>query len=321
MLERNSRAESQPSPGAVLKSGVAPLSVIIVNYYSEAVLEACLHSLGEAGGMIEAIVVDNGSEDRWRRSVQDKHSWVRWIGAGGNVGFGRACNLGAMAAQGASLLFLNPDARLASGAAEAILGRLEQSDGGRIILGCQVRSPDGTRQLSCRRFPTWRTAVANRYSFLTRLWPSNPWSSAYLMHCVPGNDEQTVDWVSGAAMAMRKTTFESLGGFSEDYFMYMEDVDLCKRAWEMGFPVKYYPDAAVLHSIGGSSCRVPVRALGYRHRSIWTYYKKHLRVRAADPLVAAFLAVRWGAISMGLATRMLLQNWWRDGDSPTGRTS
>lgn len=293
------------------------LSIVIVNYFSERVLNECLYSLSEVDTPIDVIVVDNGSDAPMRRDLEQRHSRARWISAGGNVGFGRACNAGARAASGRHLLFLNPDSTVEAGMAWRLVERLERADGAGLILGCRILNTDGSRQLSCRRFPTWKAAVANRYSVLTRLWPGNPWSREYLKSDSAPEAEGAVDWVSGAAMAMRRETFEWLGGFSDEYFMYMEDVDLCKRGKALGIETRYYPAATVRHAIGGSSRRAPARALGYRHRSIWTYYRKHLRVWAADPLVAGFLLARWGVLA-ALSWARGMSNETGTGDRPGG---
>jgi GT2 family glycosyltransferase len=265
------------------------LSVIVVNYFSEEKLARCLRSLDSPAERVEVIVADNGSRPDSRTVLRLSHPAVVWHDMGRNAGFGAASNAGAALACAGKLLFLNPDTAAGMESLAALRRALDTPELGETILGCAIRDPDGEVQLSCRKFPDWRTFVSGRYSLLTRLFPSNSWSTDYLMRNFDHQEVRDVDWVSGAAMAMRKTTFERLGGFDEAYFMYFEDVDLCRRAAQAGLRVCYFPEAQVEHLIGASSRKVPYRALAYRHHSMWIYYKRYHRRPWLDPL--AFLGI------------------------------
>lgn len=281
------------------------LTVIIVNYFSEVFLGPCLKSLQDASSATEVVIVDNGSQPARRDELQALFPAAKWVTPVRNLGFGKACNLGVSCAGGEHLLFLNPDSIVDPHALAHLTAALDNPLQQRSIIGCRILDPNGATQLSCRSFPSFRTALANRYSLLTKLFPHNQWSSAYLMTDFSHTETRRVDWVSGAAMAMRRQVFEELGGFDEDFFMYLEDVDLCKRAANLGVNVCYRPEIIVTHTIGGSSRHVPIHALAYRHRSIWTYYRKHLRAKLADPFVVGFLVLRFTVLSVGALLRQV----------------
>ncbi len=260
------------------------LSVIVVNYFSEENLARCLRSIAGASEPVEVIVADNGSAAGEQQALRANHPDLVWRPMGGNAGFGAASNTGAAHARSDKLLFLNPDTAVAPGSFGALAQALETPELADAILGCSIFDPDGAVQLSCRRFPSWKTFVSGRFSLLTRLFPSNGWSAEYLMWEFDHRQLRPVDWVSGAAMAMRKRTFDRLGGFDERYFLYFEDVDLCRRARREGIPVVYFPEARVEHLIGGSSRKAPFRALAHRHRSMWRYYRRYHGRLWLDPL-------------------------------------
>lgn len=272
------------------------LSVVIVNYFSERTLVECLRSVENQHQPVEVIVVDNGSQPHRRAGLAAAHPAVVWHSMGGNAGFSAACNSGASRARSRKLLFLNPDTRVAAGSLGTLARALDSRQYSGAILGCAIYDGDGSVQLSCRRFPNWKTFFAGRFSLLTRLFPANSWSADYLMGSFDRQSARRVDWVSGAALAMHKSTFERLGGFDERFFVYFEDVDLCRRAADMGIPTCYFPEARVEHIIGGSSRGVPYRALAYRHRSMWTYYKLHLRHAWLDPFALMVIHGRLAAL-------------------------
>jgi GT2 family glycosyltransferase len=226
------------------------------------------------------VVVDNGSVDGTaqllRRLAQDAPR-LELVCNPRNAGFAAACNQGMRLARESRILLLNPDAVLQAGALAALaegFDRYPQAG----ILGLKVYDWDGaTVQLSCRSFPDHRTALFHRYALLSRLAPRNRWSRGYLATDFDHQQVRGFDWVSGCAMAVRRELIEQLGGFDEQFFMYCEDVDLCRRARQAGHEVLYLPAASARHRIGGSSRSVPALVIRERHRSMWRYYRKHLR--------------------------------------------
>ncbi len=277
------------------------LSVVIVNYNALAYVRRCLASLGEgARGLAwEAVVVDNASREPGVEALASEFANVRVLRRARNDGFAAGANAGIRAAHADAVFLLNPDTRVMPDAASTLLCYLRaHPDVG--IVAPKLVNPDGSLQLSCRRFPTLWAGLFNRYSLLTRLFPGNRFSTAYLMTDWDHACARDVDWVSGAAMMAPRAALECVGGFDEGYFFAMEDVDLCRRMHDAGLRVVYLPTAVVEHRIGGSSSTVPARALIARHRGMWRYYRRYLRRNPPlDALVAGGIAARC-ALQLGL---------------------
>jgi N-acetylglucosaminyl-diphospho-decaprenol L-rhamnosyltransferase len=211
---------------------------------------------------------------------------VEWLSTGANLGFGRAANRGVAATSGYEpyVLLLNPDTEVdpkAIGEMVAILN--ENLSVG--VVGPQVINPDGTRYPSARSFPNLIDAAG--HAFIGLITPNNPWSRRYLN---PGK----IDWVSGTAMLLRRTAFDAVGGFDEDYFMYVEDVDLCWRLRKHAWSVAVADKALVTHHIGGSSEQRPIRMIVAHHRSLlrFEFRTSSGGRRLMLPAVALGLALR-----------------------------
>ena len=284
-----------------LGHGPAPdpdCSVVIVNYHSEALLRACLESLPSSADplSLEVIVVDNSGTAR-ASGVLDAWPDVRLIEAGGNVGFAHACNLGMANARGRHLLLLNPDTVAHPGAVATLSRHLDASPEAGVV-AARLLNPDGTLQYSCRRFPRPLSIFFGRYSLLTRLFPGNPVSSDYLYLDWDHVQVRPVDWASGACLMVRRDVFERVGGLDEGYFLFVEDMDWCRRIRDAGHEVVYVPEAEVTHRIGASRGPVPAWVTWERHRSMLRYIRKHFGWPRPLVAMAAFgLALR-GALAV-----------------------
>jgi GT2 family glycosyltransferase len=250
-------------------------SVVIVNYHSEALLRRCLESLPAAAGSIslEVIVVDN-SGTAGRSGVLDVLPDVQLIDAGGNVGFARACNLGMAAARGRHLLLLNPDTVAHPGSVATLSRHLDAAPEAGVV-AARLLDPEGTLQYSCRRFPRPLSILFGRYALLTRLFPANRVSSDYLYLDWDHASPRAVDWASGACLMTRQEVFRSVGGLDEGYFLFVEDMDWCRRIRDARLDVVYVPEAEVTHRIGASRGPVPPWVMWERHRSMLRYVRKH----------------------------------------------
>ncbi len=262
------------------------VSVVIVSYNAREHLLRCLRSLqAHLPAATEVIVIDNASPDGSVDAVRRDFPAVRLLGSPSNVGFAAAANHAARKAAGEAILFLNPDSEIdqdvVSSPADYLRAHREAG-----ALGLKILDPDGSLQLSVRRFPDFSVALFNRYSFLTRLFPRNPFSRRYLMSDWEHDAIAEVDWVSGACIMTTRAVLERVGYFDEGYFWGFEDVDFCQRLHRAGLGVLYYPAVAVRHEIGASARTVPVKALVARHRGMWRYYRRWLsRNPAVDALV------------------------------------
>jgi len=281
------------------------LSVCIVNWNTRRYLEQALASVLDSGSAIglQVVVVDNGSEDGSAEMVRERFPGVTLLESGENLGFARGYNRAAREAAGRHLMMLNPDTVVRPGALERLVAFLD-SHPRTGAAGPRLLNPDGSLQLSCRRFPRPLAAVF-RNTVLGRLVPGNRFTRDYLMTDWDHEMVREVDWVSGAAVCIRREAWREVGGFDEGYYMYAEDMDWCLRAGEAGWDIHYVPEAVIVHRIGASSDQRPAAMVREFHRSMARFYRKHyarhwpwglrwlpvvgIRVRAALVLAQTFL--------------------------------
>jgi GT2 family glycosyltransferase len=282
------------------------VSVTICSWNTKEDLRRCLRSLeGQEGVRLEVIVVDNASEDGSPDMVAEEFPHVVLIRNERNLGFGGGHNQAFQRASGEFFMPLNSDTTVHPGCLLRLVEflRANPSVG---IAAPKLLNPDGTLQYSCRRFPTPAAAVF-RNTFLGRLFPNNRYAREYLMadwdHSVP----RDVDWVSGAAFCYRRAVYEKVGGFDERFFMYLEDVDLCKRVQEAGYRVVYVPDAVVTHKIGASTDRVANRMIRQFHRSMLLYYQKH-HISRMSPVLRPFATFLGWLFVNARASLFLIKN-------------
>jgi GT2 family glycosyltransferase len=283
------------------------ISVIIVNFNAAAYLPSCLPTLAKQLSNIthEVCLVDNASNDDSLELVRQLFPNVKVIENQENLGFSKAVNIGLKHTTGRFIIWLNPDSEVLNGAIQELIQYFDNHPQVGII-GAQLINSDGTIQLSCRSFPSYKTVLFNRYSLMTKLFPKNRYSNAYLYTDWNHKSVKEVDWVSGACLAHRRTVSDELQGLDERFFMYSEDVDFCLRAKQHGWKVHYHPAFKVLHHIGGSSKQVPYEMLIERHRSMWQYYAKHYsRNFAKDWFVKVAI---WGRCWL-IITREIIKSW------------
>ncbi|WP_024296774.1 glycosyltransferase family 2 protein [Methylomicrobium lacus] len=229
------------------------ISIIIVNWNSKIYLQKCIASIlkNTFGIEYEIIVVDSGSFDGCGLMLQHFYPEVRFIQSEQNVGFARANNLGSEYARGNVMLFLNPDTEVSDCAIERLCTRLlELPHAG--VLGCRLLNSDGSLQTSCvMPFPTILNQIFDS-EILQRWFPKvKLWMSAAMFEDV--TSPVPVEAVSGACMIIQRDTFERVDGFSADYFMYAEDIDLCYKTCKAGFINYYAPEVEIVHHGGGST--------------------------------------------------------------------
>jgi GT2 family glycosyltransferase len=284
------------------KGGSPQVTVCTVHYDAPERLEALLESFSRYPPTVPCLIsiADNSAS---RYSIRDRlapFEQAQLYEMDTNLGFGAANNFLAEKAKSQYLFFLNPDTEIREGTLDRMVEFLElHPEIG--ILGPTNLSPSGEIQPSCRRFPSYRTALANRYSLLTRLFPDNTLSTGYLMTSLDRSKPQQVDWVSGAALFIRRRDFQELSGFDEAFWMYAEDVDLCYRLNTLGKKVFYFPQSEVVHQIGCSSRRNRFRTLWERHRSMYVFYRKHysLDIPLIDFMTLLGISLR-GMVFLGL---------------------
>ncbi len=251
------------------------LSVIIVNWNSAEFVRGCVRSIRQltTGLACEIIVVDNASYDGCDKILQADNLEVTYLQSDRNLGFAKANNLAFEASRGASLLFLNPDTEMVGLAILTLHRALHQLPEAGAV-GAKLLTRDGSLQKSCiQSFPTILNQVLDS-EYLVRKWPrSKLWGMAPLYR--PTSHPEAVEMISGACMMLKREVFQKVGRFSEDYFMYTEDADLCYKVSRAGWKNYYVPEATVVHFGGGSSQQMlnNFSALMMRE-SIWRFLRK-----------------------------------------------
>ncbi len=295
------------------------LSIIIVSWNVWDLLRACLHSIEQASRsyaqpseisagvparvrafgpddhprLLEVIVVDNASSDASAELAPARFPWVHLVRSQTNLGFTAGNNLGYAASRGDFVYFLNPDTELIysrlSGDSLALLFAAICDDTTVGLVGPQLRYPDNRLQSSRRRFPKPLTGFFES-TWLGRLWPNNPWARRLHMAGWPADYRQDVDWVVGAAMLARRSALEAVrvpncrGPFDESFFMYSEELDLCRRLKQAGWRIVYVPEALVIHYEGRSSEQVTAARHIHFNASKVRYYEKYFGPRWAAVL-------------------------------------
>jgi N-acetylglucosaminyl-diphospho-decaprenol L-rhamnosyltransferase len=260
---------------------MASVSVIVVSYNAADELDACLRSLAALPEVIadpafaQVIVSDNGSSDDSVARARAAYPGVVIIENGANLGFAKACNIGARRAIAPLLFFFNPDARAKPGLlANAVTYLHSHPDVA--MCGCKVLNEDGTAAESCGEFDTWWQAFL-RSSALGELPMFAKQANGYALRQWDYSSERDVDLVIGAAMFIRKDVFEKLGGFDERFFLYHEEIDFAHRLRDAGMRLVYLPQCVVVHSgeKGGSKKTWGAAGvLGWRQRSRRLYWVK-----------------------------------------------
>lgn len=297
------------------------LSIIVVSWNVWDLLRSCLTSLEEmsrpvetsggrtrrfgpvgGGSTLEVIVVDNAGEDATADLLPARFPWVQLLRSEENLGFPGGNNLGYAACRGRFVYFLNPDTELIETASGDSLWQLYQTiskDDTVGMVGPQLRYPDNSTQSSRRRFPT-RLSGFFESTWLGRFWPDNPWTRRLHMADWPATFPHDVDWLVGAAILARRAALEEArpaqnqGPFDEGFFMYSEELDLCRRIKQAGWRIVFVPAAVVVHYEGRSSDQVGAARHIYFNASKVRYYQKYFGSRWADVLRRyLLLEFRW----------------------------
>jgi N-acetylglucosaminyl-diphospho-decaprenol L-rhamnosyltransferase len=263
------------------------VGAVVVHYRTPDALAHCLDGLRRQGPRLHGVVVvDTGAAEAGDLAPPAVvGSREQWLPAPGNIGFGAAANLGAAALSTDAVLVLNADVVLDAGAIDRLAATLDERPAA-AIAAPRIIDAAGEVELNARAFPTPLTGVLGRASRLTAILRRLGSLPTTLAGAESG-DPRRVDWVSGACAMVRSEDWAALGGFEEVFWMYWEDADLCRRAWEAGRETWFEPRAGCRHATGssGRSART-VRAF---HRSAALYYERHLARTAVDRMLARAL--------------------------------
>ncbi|MBN2242183.1 MAG: glycosyltransferase family 2 protein [Acidobacteria bacterium] len=257
------------------------ISVVVVNWNSGRLLQRCVQSLRDHARQCRVLVVDNASTDTSLELALEAHPGLTVLTSGYNTGFAAACNRGWRAAQGETILFLNPDTECFPGSVDCMERTLSGDRTVWAVGGCLVGA-DGKPQadFNVRRFPSMGSAAAEMFFVdgLRRAWRRNRPAG----RAVPGNAAD-VEQPAAACLMVKRTALLSTGGFDEAFYpAWFEDVDLCLRIHKSGGRIRFQPRARFFHH-GGYSLRQMDRRdfLTYFHRNQIRYFNKHRGFQAA----------------------------------------
>ena len=226
------------------------MDVVIVSYNSGHVLRACVEPLASLEG-VKVVIVDNASSEGGLDAVEGLP--VELIRLSRNGGFAHGCNAGWRAGDAPYVLFLNPDARIDEASLERLAAVLDQTPNASAV-GPRIGRSDGMLDFSQRRFPRLRSTYAQAL-FLHRIFPRASWSDEVIRDERAYERRGTPDWLSGACILVRRPALEKLGGWDDGFFMYSEDIDLCRRIRDIGDVIVFEPDARAVHEGGASAPR------------------------------------------------------------------
>jgi N-acetylglucosaminyl-diphospho-decaprenol L-rhamnosyltransferase len=262
------------------------LSVVVLNWNVRDLLERCLASLRSDHYALEIIVVDNASHDDSVALVRAKYPHTIVIANIENRGFTGGNNQGIAASHGRYVMVLNPDTEVLGDAIDRVVDYLDrQPEVG--ALGPQLLNPDRSIQSSRRRFPTLTTAFFES-TWLQGLAPRGILAH-YTMDDVPPDHPHEVDWLNGACTVFRREALDRVGLYdAENFFMYSEELDLCRRMKEVGWKIVYLPEAQVVHYVGRSSDQAVAARHIYFQTSKVHYFRKWEGVFRAN-LLRVFL--------------------------------
>jgi GT2 family glycosyltransferase len=251
------------------------ISVVIVAWNAKHYLELCLESLAEAPPLrsMEVLVIDNASEDDSVEMIETKFPWVKLIKSKENLGFAKGNNVVIRQCQGRYIALVNPDVIVFPGCLDTLADFLDRNPKVGNV-GPRVFNPDMTQQSTCRRFPT----LWNNFCSATRLesiFKGSRFFAGEHMFYFPHDRTLTVDVIVGCFSMIRREAFDDVGLLDEGLFMYGDDVDWCRRAWNAGWQVAFYPDARAIHDQGKTTAPFPVRFAVAQQRSVLHYWMKH----------------------------------------------
>jgi len=251
------------------------VSVVIVSWNAREYLMQCLASLSQEACRypMEIIVVDNASSDGSADSVATSYPSVRLIRNADNVGFAKANNMAVSVSTGRYLCFVNSDVKVLPHCISRLVDFCEERPNVGMV-GPRIIGGDGALQRSCRGFPSvWNMSC--RALALDSLFPKIRMFTGYSLSHWPQDSVQPVDILSGCFWLVRRQALIQIGMLDEDFFMYGEDMDWCKRFWMQRWQVVFVPSAEAIHYGGASSSNSPVRFYIERHRADLHYWKKH----------------------------------------------
>lgn len=271
------------------------ISIIIVSYNTKAITEKCLESVQNSNlkNQIEVIVVDNASTDGSVEMIKTEFPKVKLLANKENLGFAKGNNLGMQKATGEYILLLNSDAFLGKDTLSKCLDYMDQAD----VIGCKLTYADGSLQPSAGYLPNplntflWVWGIDTLPIFKNFISSVHPQQPRWFIK------NREVGWVTGAFMFMKRKVFEKTGGFDNQYFMYGEEIDWCKRIHIAHFKIMLIADFSVVHLVGASQ-QSRKNAYVREMQGMVYYFKKHY------PYLPMQLVIKFGNLARVFAFKV-----------------
>lgn len=291
--QRASVLTARDDPACWYGRRVAQIDVVVVSYNSEDHLRACVEPLSRVPE-VRVIVVDSASSDGTVESVSDLP--ISIVQLSENRGFAHASNVGWRQGDAPFALFLNPDATIEVESLRRLVGVAEEAPAIGAVAP-RIVAEDGSLDLSQRRFPRLRSTYAQAL-FLHRFVPRAEWTDELVRNKEAYERSGAPEWASGACLLVRRSALEQLNGLDEGFFLYCEDLDLCRRLRDAGLELRFEPGAVAVHEGGASAPRtslLPVLAA-----SRVRYARKH---QPSPVALLERLGIAIGALTHAVVTR------------------
>ncbi len=278
------------------------LSICIVNWNTSDLLRACLESIEAARDdlRVQVIVVDNASTDGSAEMVRDQFPGVELVANDENRYYAAANNQALRAATAPLKLLLNSDIEVPAGGLRQLVDWMRERPAVGAVAPALVY-PDGRPQHSCRTFPDPDTVIYEVLG-LSRLLPRSRVFGKWRMSWWDYDEDRPVNQPMASAFLVRAEALEAVGLFDEQFPMFFNDVDLCRRLWDAGWEVWFTPTVKMVHHHGGSTRLVRRRMIAESGSSFVRYYEKHYRGKIS-PLVYGFVVL---LLRVAYAGRMLV---------------
>ncbi len=294
------QAEIVESAERLTKSKLPDVSVVIAAQNSWHFLRPCLASIHPGELCVEIIVVDNGSTDGTTEHLRRHFPGVRLLRSAENRGHCYAINRGMETATGEYIMVLDADTELRPGLLARLVSFMrERTDVS--IVAPRMLNPDGSIQMTARRFPRAIHGIFGRQSIATRLFPRNRISATYMQEKQRDTRQPfEADWVSAACMMFRRSILSRIGLWDEAFAGYWVDADWCKRVSTTGKVVCVADVEVVHHEQNRSGRKKGMHRILSFHAGANRFYRKHYTLGWLDPRAVL------GAIALGARAVMLM---------------
>lgn len=255
------------------------LSVVIVTWNSEHEIGECLNSIIDNTKDLnyEIVIVDNNSSDNTLdvagKIAEKKFHRIKIIINGENAGFTKACNQGIFSSSGKSILLLNPDTKITDNSINKLYQKLNSNEKTGAVAP-QLLNDDLSIQNSVRTFPAYFDMFCE-LSLLSYIFPESKTFARWKMKYFSHDEETKAEQPMAAALMIKKKVLDEIDNFDERYNMFFNDVDICKKIYDKGYDIIFYPDSKIIHSKGISIYKDRERMIKVWNDDCLRYFKKY----------------------------------------------